>query len=114
MCSIGLYRLVRFLLSLNMSEFTKLSNRFDQIHQAVNDFLVTYPSSLSSWHETNDNINNDILIRDYQSILSHIEELTDKLNPGFDRFVAKVHMKDPVTGEERYGNSFLYSCILSI
>ena len=89
-----------------MSEFTKLSTRLDLIQQAVND-LLTYPNSLSSLHESADKIDNDTLLRDYQSILGHIKELTDKLLPGFDRFVTKFHTKDPVTGEERYGNSFL-------
>ena len=92
-----------------MSEFTKLSNRLDQIQQEVNALISTYPSSLPSLRDSNDNINNDTLLRDYQSTLGHIEELTDKLLPGFDRFAAKAHVKDPVTGEERYGTSSLHS-----
>ena len=96
-----------------MSEFTKLSTRLGLIQQAVNDLLTTYPNSLSSLHESTDKINNETLLRDYQSIVDHITELTDKLLPGFDRFVAKFHTKDPVTGEERYGNSFLSSLVVT-
>ena len=97
-----------------MSEFTKLSNRFDQVQQAVNGLVATYPSSFPSLHESNDSVNNDTLLRDYQSTLGHIEELTDKLLPGIEKFVAKVHVKDAVTGEERYGNSSsLYSNLLT-
>ena len=89
-----------------MSEFTKLSNRLDHIHEAVNALISTYPSSPP--HDSNNDINNETLSHDYQKTLGHIEELTNTLLPGFDRFVAKCDVKDPVTGEERYGKSPLH------